>query len=441
MTELEINAMPPTLLPDEGVDVFATFEGWVGTRSVPNIGTNAGTRQLAFQGWRHFKEAFAPELVARAVDESTIPVRRCLDPFGGSGTTALACQFLGVSPVTIEVNPYLADLIEAKLCPYDLDALAIDAGYVVNLAKHGCDTGHQTNPPGPQTLIEPGVQNQWVFDRAVADNILALVAAIEGLSDERNRRLFKVVLGGQLVRLSNVRISGKGRRYRGGWKAKPIDPEDVFRHFVEALTAAVHDITLHRNRSSTSYQLLRGDARALVADVEPVDLVAFSPPYPNSFDYTDVYNLELWMLGYLQDRAGNTKLRQATLTSHVQLQRSYAAAPQCSPVLTRTLERLEERRGLLWHKDIPAMIGGYFADLEALLLTLQGKLTKGARTYMVVGDSQYAGVPIPVATILAEVAQAQGYDFLDSEASRSMRSSAQQGGHAVLPETMLVLGT
>ena len=59
------------------------------------------------------------ELMARAVAESTIPVQRCLDPFGGSGTTALACQFLGTEPITIEVNPFLADLIEAKLTDYD----------------------------------------------------------------------------------------------------------------------------------------------------------------------------------------------------------------------------------------------------------------------------------------------------------------------------------
>jgi DNA modification methylase len=97
------------------------FENWTQGRLVPTLGTNSGAEKLPFQSWRHFKEAFAPELVARAISESGRLLKRCIDPFGGSGTTALACQFLGVEPITIEVNPYLADLIEAKLASYVSD--------------------------------------------------------------------------------------------------------------------------------------------------------------------------------------------------------------------------------------------------------------------------------------------------------------------------------
>jgi len=176
-----------------------------------------------------------------------------------------------------------------------------------------------------------------------------------------------------------------------------------------------------------------------VRDIEPVDLVVFSPPYPNSFDYTDVYNLELWMLGYLQESIDNVNLRHATLTSHVQLRRLYPAAPTVSTLLTNVLERLEGRRSELWHRDIPAMVGGYFADLTEILSNLQSKLNPGGRIYMIVGDSQYAGVPIPVAEILVELAKNLGFEVLDTEASRSMRASAQQGGAAILPETLLVL--
>ncbi len=95
--------------------MFVTFEEWTQGRTITSLGTNAGADELPFQTWRNFKEAYAPELIARAVEESEIPVVRCVDPFGGSGTTALACQFLGVYPTIIEVNPFLADLIEAKL--------------------------------------------------------------------------------------------------------------------------------------------------------------------------------------------------------------------------------------------------------------------------------------------------------------------------------------
>ncbi len=71
--------------------MVVTFEEWTKGRTVSSLGTNSGALELPFQSWKHFKEAFAPELVARAIAQNPIPVKRCLDPFGGSGTTALAC--------------------------------------------------------------------------------------------------------------------------------------------------------------------------------------------------------------------------------------------------------------------------------------------------------------------------------------------------------------
>jgi hypothetical protein len=118
-------------LPGDAV----SFNAWVAGRRIESIGTNAGAHVLPFQAWRHFKEAFAPELIQRAISESPIPVRNCLDPFGGSGTTALACQFLGVRPTSIEVNPFLADLIEAKLAQYDIRTLAVDFSGLVRAAN------------------------------------------------------------------------------------------------------------------------------------------------------------------------------------------------------------------------------------------------------------------------------------------------------------------
>lgn len=43
------------------------FDQWTKGRKINTLGTNAGAEKLPFQTWRHFKEAFAPELVARAV--------------------------------------------------------------------------------------------------------------------------------------------------------------------------------------------------------------------------------------------------------------------------------------------------------------------------------------------------------------------------------------
>ena len=133
------------------------FTDWTGDRTISTMGTNAGARALPFQSWRRFKEAFAPEIVERALSESTGSVRHIADPFGGSGTTALAAQFFGVMPTTIEVNPFLADLIEAKIAPLDFDLAAEAFGRVVECVARGREPERPVFPGASATFIAPGL--------------------------------------------------------------------------------------------------------------------------------------------------------------------------------------------------------------------------------------------------------------------------------------------
>jgi hypothetical protein len=347
-----------------------SFNDWIGGRSIQSIGTNAGADVLPFQSWRHFKEAFAPELVQRAVLESVIPVRNCLDPFGGSGTTALGCQFLGVRPVTIEVNPYLADLIEAKLATYEVESIARDFAHLVRSANKKRVSPRQFFAEGPPTFVEPGEDNRWIFDFAVAKRLAAYVSSMSDIANPVNRRLFRVLLGGILVGVSNIVVSGKGRRYRRGWEGRSLTGADLDEAFCQSVENAVGDILRYGERTESRYAVIRGDARKVINKVRAVDLAIFSPPYPNSFDYTDVYNVELWGLRYLVQAKDNRSLRLSTLASHVQIKRDYATAPVQSTLLKKTIKALSALRSDLWNPHIPEMVGGYFADMSRVILAV-----------------------------------------------------------------------
>ena len=415
------------------------FRDWTGDRSIPTLGTNAGSAPLPFQRWRRFKEAFAPEIVERALSETSGTVRHIADPFGGSGTTALAAQFLGVKPTTIEVNPFLADLIEAKIGPLDLDAATRDFGHVIESVASGCFRRRPLFRGAPPTFVEPGRDGRYIFSRAVARRILGYRTAIELLQNEACKRLFRVILASVAIPASNVVVSGKGRRYRQGWRERQPGPGVVDELFQRGVLEAFHDLRRFASRRCLDYTLLRGDARTLASEIGSHDLVVFSPPYPNSFDYTDVYNVELWALGYLHSGDGNTRLRHATLRSHVQVLRDFNGQGICSQALTTTIDALRQVRGKLWNRHIPEMINAYAADLATVMKQLHRGLRSYGRAYIVVGDSRYAGVDIPVAKILTEITHTLGYGLVSLEPSRSMRSSPQQGGRHELGETLVVL--
>ena len=291
----------------------------------------------------------------------------------------------------------------------------------------------------PATFVEPGRDGRYIFSRAVARRLLAYRSAIDLVQDPVCRRLFRVVLASTAIPASNVVVSGKGRRYRQGWRDRDRDPAVVDDLFCAGVLEALHDLRRFASRRCLDYVLLRGDARTLAADIGPHDLAVFSPPYPNSFDYTDVYNVELWALGYLRNGAANARLRHATLRSHVQLLCGYDNQGVSSPTLTTTIDALRELRSRLWNRHIPEMIGAYAADLALVLDHLRRGLRSRGRAYIVVGDSRYAGVVVPVAEILIEIAAPRGYRLIAIEASRSMRSSPQQGGRHELGETLVVL--
>jgi hypothetical protein len=156
---------------------YVQFKTWTGDRALATIGTNSGSLSIPFQAWRTFKEAFAPELIQRAVAE-TGGATTILDPFGGSGTTALAAQFLGAHPTTCEVNPFLADLIEAKITQYDFDALVSTYAEVRRSVASLEETTSDLGANLPLTFVEPGVKGNFLFWKDVARRLLAYRAAI-----------------------------------------------------------------------------------------------------------------------------------------------------------------------------------------------------------------------------------------------------------------------
>lgn len=407
--------------------------------STAPISSNQPALQLPFQRWFKFKEAFSPQFIIDCVASLDRKPCTCLDPFGGSGTSALTAQFLNIRPTTIEVNPFLADLIEAKLSTYDVRQLRHDYLEVLRVSKELRPVATRLLKDAPSTLVEPGVDKRWIFSKGVARRILALREAIAQVDSHPNRILLTVVLGSTLVGLSNVIVNGKGRKYRNSWQFRQKGTDDVETAFRESFFEVYSDICLYGDRASSAFTLLRGDSRTLLDQAEQVDFAVFSPPYPNSFDYTDIYNLELWILGYLSGRPDNLKLRGNTLRSHVQIHRDFSTNTLESKTLARTYRNLCRVRKDLWNQHIPEMICAYFADMQTIITKTRQKLRKGGKAFLAVGNSKYAGVIVDTELILKDIALGHGYTEAKSQPIRSMRASAQQGGRHELTESLLTL--
>ncbi|RRJ96405.1 hypothetical protein Ga0100231_021230 [Opitutaceae bacterium TAV4] len=436
-TLFELPAAPILPVSDHRASLF---NRWLADHDgTTPVSSNQPALRLPFQRWFKFKEAFSPRFILDCVQNTDRAPQTCLDPFGGSGTTALTCQFLGILPTTIEVNPFLGDLIEAKLTRYNLPSLQRDYLRVINITRTVKVNLMTMLVGAPVTMVEPGLDGRWIFSRDAAKRILALRTAIDMIATESHRSVLRVALGSVLVGASNVVVNGKGRKYRNGWQERQKTGHDIEMGFREAFLTIYTDLARFSERPMRDFVLHRGDSRQLVDASDPVDLVIFSPPYPNSFDYTDIYNLELWLLGYLRSRTDNTLLRNQTVRSHVQIKRDFSATELESPELRRVYRALCRRRAELWDADIADMVQAYFGDMATILRQVRRKLRRGGRAFLAVGNSKYAGVIIDTPKILSELAPSVGLRCLSSSPIRSMRASAQQGGRAELHESLVVM--
>ena len=402
--------------------------------------TNQDGKGTAFQRWFQFKEAFSPTFVTTAIESLGYRPKHVIDPFGGSGTTAITTQLLGINATTIEVNPFLADVIKSKVSRLTAEKLRSHAVvFQAQLTRSRSNLSRLSHLP--PSFVEAEDKARWIFPLDVAKRLSQYLQCIDEIEDEDISRFFKVVLGAILVDCSNVYVNGKGRRYRGAWQNNQPTSEKLDEMFGMQFNSAFSDVLRFEERPQSRTNVVHGDVRTSLGQVnQPADLIIFSPPYPNSFDYTDIYNVELWVLGYLKSSQDNLLLRSDTLRSHVQIHQSHETPRHQSAQLDATLEALQGQANQLWNRNIPQMVGSYFRDLEVVLEQCQRLLTGRGKVMMVVGDSRYAGVRIEVASILAEIAHSMGFGTVVTREVRQMRSSAQQGGRLQLAESIVELG-
>ena len=105
--------------------------------------------------------------------------------------STLACQFLGIKPSTIEVNPFLADLIEAKLSYYNIEILERGFAAIIDRAPALERSITEPFPNAPKTFVEPGDRGRFLFlgllpggSRPIARQYVSLNAIRQGVSSE-----------------------------------------------------------------------------------------------------------------------------------------------------------------------------------------------------------------------------------------------------------------
>jgi DNA modification methylase len=397
-------------------------------------------REYPRHRWYFYKEAFSPHLVRHAIEAEELPrTAEVFDPFSGSGTTVLEAASLGRAAYGYEVNPFVAAVARAKLCR----ASPSEFRSAASVALNGAIRGRRSKLDGFSTFSERGGSAKWLFN---AEVLRAFSGAWHSVRAKRGCQYaaLRIALIGAAMDCSNARKDGKCLRYRSDWRHRKLGIGD----FLESLgrRVAIMADDLDRAPVTASALISVGDARVKIPH-RPFSLCVTSPPYLNSFDYTDVYRPELFLGEFVSNMAELAALRRRTVRSHVQVKWADPVSNDFGEAYMKAIDSVKDRAPKLWSSRIPMMIQAYFEDLAAVLSLLYRSAARGASAWFVVSTSAYAGVEIPVDEILAEVAERQGWTIRRLRFLRHLeRVANQQWGdllrgseRAQLRETIVIL--
>ena len=176
-----------------------------------------------------------------------------------------------------------------------------------------------------------------------------------------------------------------------------------------------------------------------------IDLVLTSPPYPNNIDYSEVYKLELWLLGFIGNQEAFLGLRKKTFRSHPACSdldhltdfmtelRTEGILKLLKPILARM-----ENNGEAWRRKV---LLGYCHDMWIALKEQYQCLRKGGYAVVVVGNSLHGGTHlpylIPTDIIVAVLAESVGFEVEEIAVARSLRRRLT--GNHFLRESMVIL--
>src|SRR5258708_14232860 len=236
--------------------------------------------------------------------------------------------------------------------------------------------------------------------------------------------MVKLCLLGAANDVGNAVNDGKALRYRSDWEEQSYSAADFIAAFEVRVADIAEDLVLAPDVGSRATIRL-GDARRK-APAEGFKLCVTSPPYLNSFDYTDVYRPELFLGGWVTDMAGLRRLRLRTIRSRGQVKRNDPKTDGFGAQYTESVKRLGRRKSGLWNARIPLMVQAYFEDMKVVLTNLRKAAAPNASTWMVVSTSAYAGVEIPVDLILADIGSTCGWYLREVSVIRYLGQVAGQ---------------
>jgi|ERR1700733_637657 len=389
--------------------------------------TYRGNSKHTRYGWLRLTPAFSIHLILDLIQ--ALPANaRVLDPFCGTGTTALVCAEEGIDSDTTDINPFLLWLGAAKCRQYSAKELAEAHG----VAHEVVAALRSTN--GTKPWLPPLFQIEKWWDGPLLDKIAKVRAVIGERSGELSdnaSNLLKVAFCRTMIETANVSFGHQSMSFKKVSDQMTFAvPSDVAETVIANWQAATLSIFNAAETSIASQpNFIYCDARNLREkfESESFDCVITSPPYPNRMSYIRELRPYMYWLGYLEDakKAGEMDWEAiggtwGCATSNLTKWEHPADIKVPYEQFPEILSDIAKQSSLL-----SRYVEKYFCDMVVHVRNLFEVVNTGGAVHYVVGNSKFYDVLLPVEEIFAALFRATGFRDVRVEPIRK-RSSKKE---------------
>ncbi len=374
--------------------------------------TFRGNLRSTRHGWLRLTPAYSVELVRQLLVQRSLPNLPVLDPFCGTGTTLVTCAEQGIACRTVDINPFLRWLAEAKSRAYSASDLRRAQALVTTMARAASSGKGQAWVPALHKI------EKW-WD---APTLAALSRAFAELRPQRGRArdLAALAFCRALIDVGNVSFRHQSMSFR-----KRQESEDVAEQLQRAFAAL--SVAAGEPMLGSDARVLVGDSRDLhqLLPQKSCGSVITSPPYVNRMSYIRELRPYMYWLGFLDDGRQAGQLDWSAIGGTWGVATSMLNSWQPEVALELPKLRAVSRKIAKHSPLLSRYVERYFCDMDRHIAGLSRVLSRGGEAHYVIGNSKFFDVMVPAEKLFASLFERHGFEAVKTRVLRRRTSKKE----------------
>lgn len=362
--------------------------------------------------WESNYAAFSLEFALAAAKHLNTRTKAVIfDPFVGSGTTLEAAVTAGMDCYGIELNPYNALLSRCRVTS-DVDLRVVHdlLSRASKTRRKAPSIDSETVPAESKVIIE-ALQQSLAQRIGCRRQNLAMTLCIQPDGRYDSETVALVAALHTLKKRSQVHYRSNPAWLLPGANPDELDPVVTnWRTAALGVADAIGTALLARPKHSVlpTARVFPGSFQNSPLKQQTISRFITSPPYLNRLDYVNPTLPELHGLGFCQDNSIEDLRRQMMGTTKMRpIPSSSIELPSLTVVdLLNEIASHPTKASSTYYLKF---FRQYFADLFSFLKWLNHCSTEDCKGFLVLQDSYYKEIKIPVVKIVTELAKAVGF--------------------------------